>query len=39
MCDHTPLLNEPIVPNQRTKLFIFLIIIDLESPEIITVVV
>ncbi len=39
MCDHTPLLNEPIVANQRTTFNIFLIIIDLDSPEIITAVV
>ncbi len=32
-------LNEPILANQRTKNSFFSIIIDLESPEIITAVV
>ncbi len=32
-------LNEPIIANQRTKFHFFSIIIDLESPEIITAVV
>ncbi len=36
---HAPFLNEPIISNQRTKFYIFLIIIDLESPENITTVV
>ncbi len=33
------LVNEPIKANQRTKFHFFSIIIDLESPEIITAVV
>ncbi len=32
-------VNEPIKANQRTKFHFFSIIIDLESPEIITAVV
>ncbi len=32
------LVNEPIKANQRTKFHFFSIIIDLESPEIITAV-
>ncbi len=38
MCNQAPFLNELILANQRTK-FQFSIIIDLESPEIITAVV
>ncbi len=34
-----PFLNELILANQRTKFHFFSIIIDLESPEIITAVV
>ncbi len=32
-------LNEPIIANQSTKFHFFSIIIDLDSPEIITAVV
>ncbi len=32
-------LNEPIIANQRTKFHFFSMIIDLESPEVITAVV
>ncbi len=39
MCDQAPFLNELIKANQRTKFHFFLIIIDLESPKIITAVV
>ncbi len=40
VCVATPtFLNEPIIANQRTKFHFFSIIIDLESPEIITAVV
>ncbi len=40
LCVTTPLfLNETVVANQRAKFNIFSIIIDLESPEIITAVV
>ncbi len=39
MCDQAPFLNELIKANQRTKFHFFSIIIDLESPEIITTVV
>ncbi len=39
MCDHAPFLNETVIANQRAKFNIFSIIIDLESPEIITAVV
>ncbi len=40
VCVATPtFLNEPILANQRTKFHFFSIIIDLESPEIITAVV
>ncbi len=36
MCDQAHFLNELILANQRTKFHFFSIIIDLESPEIIT---
>ncbi len=39
MCNQAPFLNELILANQRTKFHIFSMIIDLESPEIITAVV
>ncbi len=39
MCDQAPFLNELILANQRTKFHFFSIIIDLESPKIITAVV
>ncbi len=39
MCDQAHFLNELILANQRTKFHFFSIIIDLESPEIITKVV
>ncbi len=39
MCDQAPFFNELILTNQRTKFHFFSIIIDLESPEIITAVV
>ncbi len=39
MCDQAPFFNELILANQRTKFHFFSIIIDLESPEIITAVV
>ncbi len=39
LCDQAPFLNELILANQRTKFHFFSIIIDLESPEIITAVV
>ncbi len=39
MCNQAPFLNELILANQRTKFHFFSMIIDLESPEIITAVV
>ncbi len=39
MCDQAPFLNELILANQRTNFHFLSIIIDLESPEIITKVV
>ncbi len=39
MCNQAQILNELILANQRTKLHFFSMIIDLESPEIITAVV
>ncbi len=39
MCDQAPFLNELILANQRAKIYFLSIIIDLESPEIITAVV
>ncbi len=39
MCNQAQILNELILANQRTKLHLFSMIIDLESPEIITAVV
>ncbi len=39
LCDQAPFLNELILANQRTKFHFFSMIIDLESPEIITAVV
>ncbi len=38
-CSHAPFLNDPVVANQSTIIIIFLIIIDLESPENCSVVV
>ncbi len=39
ICGQAPFLNELIKANQMTKFHFFSIIIDLESPEIITKVV
>ncbi len=39
ICGHASFLNDTVIANERTKFKIFLIIIDLESPENITAVV